>query len=193
MTKFNDLPSNTGCYLFDPNILKKIEWQSVACNFKNNISINNPGDSLLVRPLRDDDIHLDYLSLLSQLTKVGKVEEKSFYKRFEHMKECHGTYYIVVIEDLNSNRIIGTSSLVIEQKFIHTAGCRGRIEDVVVNDEYRGKQLGKLLVQTLVLIAKSLGVYKVSLECKIENMPFYELFGFKKDEQVFMVQRFEEK
>ncbi|CAD5118684.1 unnamed protein product [Dimorphilus gyrociliatus] len=192
MTKFNDLPSDDNSYLFDPKILKDINWENATCTFKNNISIANPGDSLVMRPLRDDDFHQDYLELLGQLTKVGKIEEETFFKRFEEMKECCGTYYIIVIEDLKNNRIIGTSSLIIEHKFIHTAGQRGRIEDVVVDNEFRGKQLGKLLVQALVLVAKKLGVYKISLECKIHNIPFYELFGFKKDEQSFMIQRFEE-
>lgn len=55
-----------------------------------------------------------------------------------------GDYYITVIEDTRSNKIIGSATLVIESKFIHGCGIRGRLEDVVVDDTYRGKQLGKL-------------------------------------------------
>lgn len=55
-----------------------------------------------------------------------------------------GQYFITVIEDTRSNRIIGAASLVTEYKFIHGCGLRGRLEDVVVNNTYRGKQLGKL-------------------------------------------------
>ena len=46
------------------------------------------------------------------------------------------------------------------------------------------------LVETLTLLGKSLGCYKISLECKDENTRFYESFGFTKDGQHFMVQRF---
>jgi len=59
---------------------------------------------------------------------------------------------------------------------------RGRVEDVVVNDEYRGKQLGKLLLAGMVLLAKQLGCYKLSLDCKDNMIPFYETFGFTKEE-----------
>lgn len=55
-----------------------------------------------------------------------------------------GCYYITVIEDTRSGRLIGSASLVTELKFIHECALRGRLEDVVVNNTYRGKQLGKL-------------------------------------------------
>jgi glucosamine-phosphate N-acetyltransferase len=58
--------------------------------------------------------------------------------------KAKGDYYVTVIEDTRSNKIIGAATLVIERKFIHGCGIRGRLEDVVVNDTYRGKQLGKL-------------------------------------------------
>lgn len=55
-----------------------------------------------------------------------------------------GGYYVTVIEDTRSNKIIGAASLISEFKFIHGCGLRARLEDVVVNNTYRGKQLGKL-------------------------------------------------
>lgn len=57
---------------------------------------------------------------------------------------ANGDYYITVIEDTRYDKIIGSSTLVIERKFIHGCSIRGRLEDVVVDDTYRGKQLGKL-------------------------------------------------
>ena len=38
------------------------------------------------------------------------------------MKSCAGTYYVTVIEDTNSSQIIGTATLVVEHKFIHSTG-----------------------------------------------------------------------
>jgi len=37
------------------------------------------------------------------------------------MKKCPNTYYITVIEDLNSGEVIGSATLLMEQKIIH--GC----------------------------------------------------------------------
>lgn len=55
-----------------------------------------------------------------------------------------GDYYVTVVEDTRIGEIIGAATLVLEHKFIHDCATRGRLEDVVVNDTYRGKQLGKL-------------------------------------------------
>ena len=38
------------------------------------------------------------------------------------MKSCQGTYFIVVLEDTATSQVIGSATLVIEQKFIHSAG-----------------------------------------------------------------------
>lgn len=89
-----------------------------------------------------------------------------------------GDYYVTVIEDLRSSKIIGSATLVIERKFIHSCGTRAHLEDVVVDDTYRGKQLGKLIVVTVTLLAEYLGCYKMSLECKDNLIPFYRSMGY---------------
>ena len=37
------------------------------------------------------------------------------------MKSCKDSYYIVVIEDTSTKKIIGNGTLAVEFKFIHTA------------------------------------------------------------------------
>ncbi|VDM42013.1 unnamed protein product [Toxocara canis] len=153
-------------------------------------------EDLMIRPLRIDDYNRGYLQLLSQLTSVGDVSEEQFQKRFVSMQNTHPKgYYVVVLEEprkvYSSGMIVGSATLVIEWKFIHEAGCRGRTEDVVVDKRMRGRQLGKILNFYLVQLARRIGVYKLSLECKDALIPFYEQFGFKLDQgNNFLVQRF---
>ena len=54
------------------------------------------------------------------------------------------TYYICVIEHRDTGRIVASASLILEWKFIHSAGFRGRLEDVVVDEAMRGKKLGNM-------------------------------------------------
>ncbi|CAI9730010.1 glucosamine 6-phosphate N-acetyltransferase-like isoform X1 [Octopus vulgaris] len=165
-------------YLFDPKLLDDIN----TCNFVGKITLENLGSHLKVRPLCLSDYEKGYLKLLSELTKVGDISYEQFQARFNSMKSCSNTYYIVVIEDTSTGLIIGSATLVIEQKFIHNTSSRGRIEDVVIKNDYRGQQLGKLLVDILIERSQKLGCYKISLECKMELIPFYNKFGLKQEE-----------
>ncbi|CEF68877.1 Glucosamine 6-phosphate N-acetyltransferase [Strongyloides ratti] len=171
------------CYLFRENLLLGHVKDNVPEEFK-------------LRPLHIDDYNKGYLELLGQLTTTGDVTETEWIKRFNSMKSTSDgvpqSYYIAVIEDLTTKKIVGSVTLVIEFKFIHHAGCRGRIEDVVTDKNYRGRRISHILNRTLVSLAKELGVYKLSLECKDSLIGFYGNFGFKKDEgNNFLVQRFD--
>ena len=81
---------------------------------------------------------------------------------FPRLQDVHK---IVVIEDLNENRVIGTGSLVIERKFTRELGICGHIEDIVVSENYRGKNLGRRLIDVLKALAQANQCYKVILDC----------------------------
>ena len=69
-----------------------------------------------------------------------------------------------------------------EQKFIHSCGSVGRVEDVVVSSAYRGKQLGKLAVNLATALAARLGCYKVTLNCADSMTKFYASLGYRSEE-----------
>lgn len=179
--------------LFDSNLLKELEFSDSPVNFSNGISNNNPGESLVMRSLKTSDFDKGYIQLLGQLTDASNTTKEMFLERFHSMRGCKDTYYVTVIEDTSSSRIVAGAILEIEQKFTRQCAVRGRIEEVVVLEEYRGKQLGKLLLTTLTLLSKKLGCYKLSLECSEENIPFYEKFGLKPHTECYMVARFRPK
>lgn len=164
----------------------------VICN---NVSKNewyiDLGGNLIMRSLRRDDYDKQYLNLLSQLTVVGDVSKEKFEKRFDCMKSCFNTYYILVVEDLEKRVVCATITHVYEQKFLRHASSRGRIEDVVVDEKYRGRNLSKLLLDVAVQLSKLLGCYKLSLECKDNLLKLYRQFGFDLEEhQNYLCQRF---
>jgi len=76
---------------------------------------------------------------------------------------------------------VASGSLTLENKFIHSCGRRGRVEDIVVHSDYRGKRFGKMVVQCLISIARKLKCYKISLECKDDNVNWYNSMGFTKE------------
>lgn len=148
--KSNKLMSNILLFLqkdqplYDSKILLDLDFYRSPTKFNPRISAAAPGEPWMeVRALRSGDFDRGFLELLSQLTAVGSVTREKFLNRFYQMK-ASGDYFVTVIVDKRSNKIIGSATLVLERKFIHGCAIRGRLEDVVVNDTYRGKQLGKL-------------------------------------------------
>lgn len=175
--------------LFEPSLLRELDWSSNTASFSPPISPCNPGEGLVLRPLCMADFNRGFFKVLSQLTKTGDVTPEQFTKNFEHMKKT-GDYYVIVVEDTNLSQIVATATLITEHKFIHSCAKRGRVEEVVVSDVCRGKQLGKLLVSTLTLLSKKLNCYKITLECAPKNVAFYQKFGYSASDETYMQCRF---
>eukprot|EP00095_Tigriopus_kingsejongensis_P009253 maker-scaffold922_size80897-snap-gene-0.20 protein:Tk09253 transcript:maker-scaffold922_size80897-snap-gene-0.20-mRNA-1 annotation:"conserved hypothetical protein" len=146
-------------YLYDSQLVQGLSFDHLTC-FEPKISPGHPGAGLKVRPLGTGDFDRE---------------------RFSAMKNSNGTYFVTVIEDMETDQIIGTATLVMERKFIRGCAKKGIIEDVVVSNEYRGKQLGKLIVVSLIELGKSLGCYKISLNCADPMIKFYCSLGFKQE------------
>ncbi|XP_014675950.1 PREDICTED: glucosamine 6-phosphate N-acetyltransferase-like [Priapulus caudatus] len=179
--------------LFDGAILRKLDFSSTNAKFNPKISPEHPGENLIMRPLCPADYARGFVELLRQLTKVGDVSQEDFIARYKSMKACPDTYYLVVIVDVNVDRVVGAATMAIENKFIHRCATRGRIEDVVVCNEMRGKQLGKLLVETMLKLSEYIGCYKTTLDCKDAMIPFYQQLGLHPEPgNNFMVKRFHE-
>ncbi|XP_035608666.1 glucosamine 6-phosphate N-acetyltransferase [Oncorhynchus keta] len=175
--------------LFEPALLQELDWSSKTVSFSPPISPSQPGEGLVLRPLCTADFNRGFYKVLSQLTTAGDVTPEQFIKKFEHMKKT-GDYYVIVVEDTNLGQIVATATLITEHKFIHSCAKRGRVEEVVVSDVCRGKQLGKLLVSTLTLLSKKLDCYKITLECAPKNVAFYTKFSYSASEETYMQCRF---
>lgn len=166
-------------YLFSKELLK---IDLAVASHVPELKVDKPGEGLVVRPLSKQDYDRGFLQLLSQLTSVGDISRDAWEARFEEMKAAKDTYFIIVIEDTTLNKIVGASTLVIEKKFIHGCGSVGRVEDVVVSNEYRGRQLGKLVVGMMQPLAKKFNCYKVTLNCTDTMVKYYTGLGYKCEE-----------
>ncbi|KAH6821648.1 DNA ligase IV-binding protein [Perilla frutescens var. hirtella] len=135
-----------------------------------------------VRKLEISDKKKGFVELLEQLTVCDSISDEAFDERFGEVAKYGNDHLICVIEDKDSGKIIATGSVFIEKKFIRNCGKVGHIEDVVVDSSVRGKHLGKKIIEFLSDHARSMGCYKVILDCSSENMLFYERCGFKQKE-----------
>lgn len=136
-----------------------------------------------IRRLEIKDKSNGFIELLRQLTVCDSVSDQEFEDRFRELASEGDDHVICVIEDENnSEKIIATGCVFIEKKFLRNCGKVGHIEDVVVDANARGLQLGKRIIEFLTDHAHSMGCYKVILDCSVENRAFYEKCGFKQKE-----------
>ena len=117
----------------------------------------------------------------ADFSQVIEIWKKSFNNNFD--KEINSTYLTdpssITLVSVDSNTVTGVASLHIIKKLTRTLGL---IEDVAVNENYRGKGIGKKLVEKLIGIASEKSCDKTVLSSSEKNSEFYEKIGFEKNE-----------
>ncbi|MFB5645178.1 MAG: GNAT family N-acetyltransferase [Nitrosopumilaceae archaeon] len=130
-----------------------------------------------IREIEKRDLENGFLESLDSLRKASDLDAKKAEKVFENIKSNqHHKIFVAIIDE----KVVGSTTLFIEPKFIHQGGLVGHIEDVVVTKEFQGKGIGEKLIKASLDFAKNNGCYKTILDCSDDVIPFYEKIGFKK-------------
>lgn len=128
-----------------------------------------------IRELHAPDLAHGFLETLARLADVSLSTEDA--REVFRARLRAGIHTFVA---LDGERVIGTTSLIVEQKFIHSGGRCGHIEDVVVHPDCNQRGVGGALVRYAVERAREFGCYKVILSCFENLVPFYERQGFRR-------------
>ncbi len=129
-----------------------------------------------IRELTEADLSKGFIETLESLTEVGLTPQQAI--PIFRQRKANGVLTLVVVN--SQDQVVGTGSLIIEQKFIHRGGRIGHIEDVAVHPKAQGQGIGTVVIQTLINAARTMKCYKVILGCNDKNVPFYEKQGFYK-------------
>ena len=130
---------------------------------------------LIIREMTGPDLAHGLLESLTALAEVNLSFEEAAEVFRARMRAGIRTYVACV-----GDHVVGTVSLVVEQKFIHKGGKVGHIEDVAVHPDCRHLRVGSALVRHATQQARKLGCYKVILSCFERLVPFYEGLGYHK-------------
>ena len=133
-------------------------------------------EEVTIRELKEDDIQKGFLKTLDTLRQTSSITQEKALEIFKEIKI--NPKHIIIIAELNGE-IIGTTTLLVEPKFIHQGGKVGHIEDVVVRKEFQGRKIGQKIIKFVLQIAKNKGCYKTILDCSDDVKSFYEEIGFK--------------
>ena len=128
-----------------------------------------------VREMYGFDLNQDFLDTLASLAKVNLTLEQTKVVFRERLRKGIRTF-VASLE----NRIVGTASLFVEEKFIHEGGKSGHIEDVAVHKDFQKHGVGAALIRHVVEEARAAKCYKVILNCSEGTAAFYEKLGFRR-------------
>jgi glucosamine-phosphate N-acetyltransferase len=130
----------------------------------------------IIRELKKEDLWNGFLTSLDSLSEASNIDKNKADTVFEKINS--NPDYIIAVAEIDG-KIVGSTTLLIESKFIHNGGLVGHIEDVVVDKNHQGQKIGEKIMKFLIEISKKRGCYKTILDCTDEVKPFYEKLGFK--------------
>ena len=131
---------------------------------------------IIIREIEEKDLDNGFLEALDNLRKTSDLENSKAKEVLKKIKQDENHIIHVAVD---GNKVVGSTTLFIEQKFIHQGGLVGHIEDVVVRKDCEGTGIGIKLVLSLLEYAKMRRCYKTILDCNDNVKPFYEKIGFK--------------
>jgi len=129
-----------------------------------------------IRELRREDLWNGFLTSLDSLRETSSIDKNKANIIFDKINSNQD--YIIAVAEIDGT-VVGATTLLIEQKFIHDGGLVGHIEDVAVDKKFQGQKIGKKIIKYLLEYAKNRGCYKTILDCTDDVKPFYEQIGFK--------------
>jgi glucosamine-phosphate N-acetyltransferase len=140
-----------------------------------------------IREIEYEDIDKGFLNVLENLVPPD-IGNKEHAKNILQKIKMNPLHKIFVAEDDSNGKVVGTTTLLIEPKFINKGMQVGYIEDVSVRKEYEGLEIGSKLVTYATTYAISIeGCRKVLLYCSQKTKPFYEKLGYQLAKDTFVM------
>lgn len=118
-----------------------------------------------------------FLDLVNTFRPVEiNVSYDFFYKIYDNIFKNNK---IFIAEDRGI--IVGSITLLIEQKIIHNFSIYVHIEDLIVRPEYQNKKIGSNLLTYAIEYCRYIGAKKIILNCSNNLINFYKKKGFIED------------
>ena len=144
--------------------------------------------SLQIRAATEADLQsiLDLYLEIEDDSRVLSIEKaRSIFARMQSYPD-----YKVYVAMLGGS-IVGTFALLIMDNLAHMGAPSGVLEDVVVHRDWRGKGVGKQMVQFAMDRCGERGCYKLALSSNLKRKAahrFYDDLGFQRHGYSFVVQ-----
>ena len=145
-------------------------------------------DELIIREMHIEDV-APVSALMQQLDELFQsghdISAETISATLENMHEHKSIYknYVALLDE----RMVGFISVIIYKTFFHPGGT-ALINELVVDKDYRGRGIGKLLINKIKVLANIQRFNEIEVSTSLENkgaIRFYKKNGFT-DESVLL-------
>ncbi|NAL77927.1 GNAT family N-acetyltransferase [Nitrososphaera sp. AFS] len=143
--------------------------------------MSKPSLEYMIREIEENDIEAGrLLEVLENLAPVGGLTMPAAKMILKEIRSnpLHKIFVAVTQEGRERGLVIGTTTLLVEPKFIFGGGRVGHVEDVAVRAGYQRKGIGFKLVNYATEQAVAMRCVRTVLDCSDENVPFYKKIGY---------------
>jgi len=113
--------------------------------------------------------YIDYLNLMKQFRPIEYIISFEKFCEYYDIIFKNSEIFVARLDD----KIVGSITLIYDQKFINNYALYGHIEDVVVHEEYRTLKIGSKLIEYVKNRCIEKNCRKCSLVCSKEISSFY--------------------
>lgn len=135
---------------------------------------------VIIRPISETFLVKGFRETFENLRSLGNMSTDDLVAILKKICKNPNHFIFVALED--HNVVVGSITLIVEQKFIHDGGLVGHIEDVVVRRGFERRGIDRQLVAEAVDCARTSGCYKVIFDCDRSHVALYEKYGFREHE-----------
>ena len=141
---------------------------------------------ITIEEIKYEDLDKGFLEVLDNL--LPSQINNDFAEEILKEIKSNPLHKIFVAKEAENNIIVGTTTLLIEPKFINKGMRVGYIEDVSVRKGYEGLGIGRQIIEYVTNYSKTVQqCKKIILYCSKKNKPFYEKLGYKFAEDTFIM------
>jgi len=122
-----------------------------------------------------------YKKTLNALRPSGDISKEWLLKSFENMQKQWSKVFVALH---TKDGLIGSQTLLIEQKMLRNGAKAWHLEDACVQVSYQWQGIWKKLLELVIKEAENVWCYKIIADTREELVPWFEKYWFDSPERM---------
>lgn len=127
----------------------------------------------MLKSIKDINITEKFYNEFINLVKSFRNTNISYNEFIKYVNELSNFHDIFLLIDEECENIIGCVTILLEQKIIHDLQFVCHIEDLIINNTYKNKRFGSVILDYIKKYARVKNCYKIILNCDSNIKEFY--------------------